>query len=67
MTRLWEIQGPSQPLGDVPSAAAMTGVVSAMRARSSASGRMPWRSELVRPCPTTSSPRARTAAITSGQ
>ncbi len=67
MTWLSEIQGPSQPRGGPPSSAAIAAVDSAMSARSAASSSVPWRSEFVRPWPTTSSPLALNAAITSGQ
>ena len=50
MAWLSAIQGESHPRGGAPSLWRIAAVASAMRARSSASGRVDCRSELVRPC-----------------
>ena len=55
MTSLSACSGVIQPPGALPSCFTMASVASAIRARSSASGRMPGFSELLRPCPMISS------------
>lgn len=55
MSALSACSGVIQPPGASPSCARIASVASAISARSSASGRMPGFSELVRPCPMISS------------
>ncbi len=58
---------PSSRAGFLPSCRPIVSVTSAISRRSSASASWPWRSALVRPWATTSSPRVRNASTTSGQ
>jgi hypothetical protein len=66
VTALLESHGLIQPTGRRPSCRSMIDVASVISARSRASFRWPCSSELVRPWPRISSPRARRRAGMSG-
>ena len=67
MTALGLTPGLSQPRGGLPSNRVIASVTSRISAASPASSKSFWCSEFVRPWPSTSSPRRRKAATTSGQ
>ena len=67
VTALGFTPGLSQPRGGCPSKRVIASVTSRMSVASPASSKSFWCSELVRPCPSTSSPRLRNAVTTSGQ